>query len=139
MKNSKWQTKNNESLVIHYSSPEYRDLMELHYLCRSGSAMDILLLMKICEYDDVFLTSKFLISIGGPIPIHRISTPLWFACDGHNLQAIIALLELGADPDLKEWDGVSGKINFNPDGSTSYRFFVVDTLSKEEIKYRHLI
>ena len=36
--------------------------------------------------------------------------------------------------DLKEWDGVSGKINFNPDGSTSYRFFVVDTLSKEEIK-----
>ena len=36
--------------------------------------------------------------------------------------------------DLKEWDGVSGKITFNPDGSTSYKFYVVDTLSKEEKK-----
>lgn len=36
--------------------------------------------------------------------------------------------------DLKEWDGVSGKITFNPDGSTSYQFFVIDTLTKEEVK-----
>ncbi len=121
MKNSKWQTKNDEPLVIGYRSPEYRDLMELHSLCRSGSAMDILLLMKICEYDDVFLTSKFLISISGPIPIHRISTPLWFACDGHNLQAIIALLELGADPDLEEWDEeyISNKNSFCKDREIS--------------------
>ena len=32
---------------------------------------------------------------------------------------------------LKEWDGVSGKITFNPDGSTSYKFYVIDTLSQQ--------
>jgi hypothetical protein len=84
-----------------YDSKEAKKVRKLLSLCCDGVSSDILAWVKKCGYDRHFLMSHIYFFIHGPVIGHAEMSFLDNACSEHNLSAVVALLELGANPNNK--------------------------------------
>ena len=105
--------KNDEhEISMRINSKEADKARKLLSLCCDGSSSDILAWVKECGYDRHFMMSHLFFMIHGPVMAHAEMSFLDNACSERNLPAVVALLELGANPNNKYY------LNRNSDDGT---------------------
>ena len=102
MLTSKWKHQEFDGIIIWFNSKTFDNLQKFISLCGTGTPMEIIQHIREFEYDRYFMTSTILIRMGTQ-PHSPIYAPPFLkpACHHHNLRNIIALLELGVNPEAK--------------------------------------